>query len=420
MTSLSLLLWIVLAIALQLAFYLGVGFWHHWAEYLALRRRAVTMALPPVQEGALESGAVAAAWPGLRGFRVSRIVVEDAAEAIRSFYLTPEDGQPLSPFLPGQFLTFRIEVPMASGGSEALVRCYSLSEAPRPDYYRVTIKRVAAPAGSSAAPGRCSNYFHSQITVGSRLQVRAPAGHFQLDRTDAPVVLIAGGIGVTPLLSMLNGALAEPGGRELWLFYSVRNGSELVMKSHLEALAAAHPNFHLQLCFSQPRPEEVPGSDYHHRGRIDIALLRMQLPLRPYHFYICGPTPMMESLVSALQGWGVAQTRIHFEAFGPASLPRPAAATSPPEATSDSGIVVTFARSGKALPWQPAAASLLDFAEANGIEVFSGCRAGGCGSCQTTIVSGEVSYRHPPDFDPEPGTCLLCVSVPKTSVTLEA
>jgi hypothetical protein len=72
------------------------------------------------------------------------------------------------------------------------------------------------------------------------------------------------------------------------------------------------------------------------------------------------------------------------------------------------------------LPWQPESSSLLEFAEANGISVNSGCRAGGCGSCQTTIQAGEINYRNPPDYDPEPGSCLLCVCSPKTSVTLEA
>jgi ferredoxin len=82
--------------------------------------------------------------------------------------------------------------------------------------------------------------------------------------------------------------------------------------------------------------------------------------------------------------------------------------------------VVTFAQSGKQLNWQPSAGTLLEFAEANGIAVSSGCRSGGCGTCQTTIQSGQVSYRQAPDYDPEPGTCLLCSCVPATSVTLEA
>ena len=422
MTSLSLLLWIALGIVLQVALYLGIGFWRHWQGYQALRSRATDPAIPVPQEVLPATDEpVLAAWSGYRAFRVERKVVEDAAQSVCSFYLVPEDGQALPTFLPGQFLTFRLEVPAPAGGTEQIIRCYSLSDAPRPDYYRVSIKRVAAPVGGAVPPGRSSNFFHDHIAVGSHLQVRAPAGHFYIDRSAAPVVLIGGGIGITPMLSMLSWSLAEQPGREVWLFYGVRNSREPVMKDQLAALAAAHPNFHWRLCFSDPLPEDVAGRDFHHAGRVDVALLRTQLPLKPYHFYICGPTPMMASLVTALEDWGVPDPHIHFEAFGPASIKRRSAAASatPSEATASS-IVVNFAKSGKQLAWQPASGSLLEFAEANGISVNSGCRAGGCGTCQTTIRSGEVAYHQPPDYDPEPGTCLLCTCTPKTSVTLEA
>lgn len=128
----------------------------------------------------------------------------------------------------------------------------------------------------------------------------------------------------------------------------------------------------------------------------------------------------MESLVPALEDWGVPDSRIHFEAFGPASVKRRGAANAASSAaTNDSRIVVTFAKSNKKLNWQPASGSLLEFAEANRIVVDSGCRAGGCGTCQTTIRSGEVAYHRAPDYDPEPGSCLLCICTPKTNVTLE-
>jgi ferredoxin-NADP reductase len=416
MTSLTLALWIVLGIVLQLAIYLGIGFWRHWQGYQALSSRATDL---PVTRDTPPAAEIATAWTGFRTFRVERKVVEDVAQSVCSFYLVPEDRLPLPPFLPGQFLTFRLDLPTA-GASEQIIRCYSLSDAPHPDAYRVSIKRVPAPSGSDYPPGRSSSYFHDHVAVGSQLQVRSPAGHFHIDRSDAPVVLIAGGIGITPMLSMLNWCLAEQPGREIWLFFGVRHGREMVMKSHLAALAAAHPNFQLRLCFSDPQPEDEAGRDYHHRGRVDVSLLRTQLPLKPYHFYICGPTPMMASLVSALEDWGVPDARIHFEAFGPASIKRKNAITTDPTQATDRDIVVTFAQSGKQLPWQPGAGTLLEFAEANGITVNSGCRAGGCGTCQTTIRSGEVAYRQSPDYDPEPGTCLLCVCSPKTSVTLEA
>lgn len=421
MTSLSLLLWIVSGIVLQLAIFFGISFWRHWLEYddLLIRAEELKLSVRPGMPGNTEEVA-AAAWPDFRMFRVDRKVVEDAAQLACSFYLVPEDGQPLPPFLPGQFLTFRLEIPAATGGAEQLIRCYSLSDAPRPDCYRVSIKRVPS--------GRSSTFFHDQVAVGSLLQVRPPAGHFHIDRSADPVVLIGGGIGITPLLSMLNWCLAEQPEREIWLFYGVRNSRELVMRSHLQSMAAAHPNFHLRLCFDDPLQEDMGRHDYLHQGRIDINLLRMQLPFKPFHFYICGSSPMLESLVPALDEWGVPDAHIHFEAFGPSSIKRKqsvatAVATSwagaPDSGTMGAGIVVTFAKSGKRLTWQPAAGNLLKFAESNGIAVNFGCRAGSCGTCQTAIRAGEVTYSQPPDYDPEPGTCLLCSCTPKTSVTLE-
>ena len=221
------------------------------------------------------------------------------------------------------------------------------------------------------------------------------------------------------MLFRSNWILAQQSGREVWLFYGVRNGREAMMLRHLRELAAGHPNFQLRSCFSDPLPEDRPGEDFHHRGRVDVALFRQMLPLKPYHFYICGPTPMLATLVPALEDWGVPDARIHFEAFGPASIPR-RRATPVSAAENDAGVVVRFARADKQVLWTPAAGSLLDLAEANGIAVNSGCRAGGCGSCQTTIETGEVADTQAPDFDPEPGNCLLCVCTPKTSLTLEA
>jgi ferredoxin-NADP reductase len=254
------------------------------------------------------------------------------------------------------------------------------------------------------------------------LQVRAPSGHFYIDKSDAPVVLIGGGIGITPMLSMLNWCLANQAEREVWLFYGVRNSQELAMKSHLETLSSSHANFHLWICFSNPLPEDAIGRDYQHKGRVDINLLRTQLPLKAYHFYICGPTLMMESLVPALDDWGVPDGHIHFEAFGPATIKRHSTTGSVAAAQTEdanTAIIVDFALSGKQLPWTPSTNNLLEFAEANGISVDFGCRAGSCGTCQTTIRSGEVAYRQSPDFDPESGTCLLCACSPKTSLTLE-
>ena len=371
----------------------------------------------------LESENLPAAWAGLRDFKVTRKVVEDEAQDICSFYLAPQDAQPLSHFLPGQFLTFRLDIPTADGHTEAVTRCYSLSDAPHADAYRVSIKRVPAPAHGSLAPGRSSNFFHDHIAVGSVLRLRAPAGHFHIDDGHGPVVLIAGGIGITPMLSMLNWCLPTQPGREIWLFYGVRSRRELMAQAHLKALAGKYPNFHLNICLSQAVADGVAAQDHEHAGRVEVALLRRLLPLKPYHFYLCGPTPMLETMVPALDDWGVPDAHIHFEAFGPASVKRKnaggIAVQDIPSPTANQPIMVTFAKSGKQFSWDGSAGNLLDWAEGHGIAVDSGCRSGSCGSCQTPIAAGEVSYRQKPDFDPQPGSCLMCMCRPKTSVTLE-
>ena len=429
MTSLYLLLWIVGGVLLQIAVYLSMGFWHHWQSYQVLRNVAQEFDIAVNPEATPEElQPAAAAWAGYRSFRVERKVLEDTTQQVCSFHLVPEDGKPLPPFLPGQFLTFQLDTPTPLGGTQSVIRCYSLSDAPQSDRYRISVKRAPAPVGSSVAAGVSSNYFHDHVEVGSQLQVRAPAGHFHIDRSDAPVVLIGGGIGITPMLSMLNWCLSAQPGREVWLFYGVRNRSELVMQTQLKNLAAQHPNFHLHLCMSNPHADDLnihpSGPGNHHHSRVDVALLRRLLPLKPYHYYICGPTPMLQSLVPALEDWGVPDGRIHFEAFGPASVPRknaaPASRTSTLGDDKSGAVLVTFAKSGKQETWMPVMGSLLEFAESHGIVVSSGCRAGGCGSCQTSIQAGEVAYTQAPDFDPEPGSCLLCVCTPKTAVTLEA
>jgi ferredoxin-NADP reductase len=423
MTSLSLLIWIVAGILLQLAIYLGIVYWRHWMDFHALPNQ-MDLNLTVDQNKPRDAEEITVpARLDFRKFRVDRKDMENACSSICSFLLVPEDGKPLPPFLPGQFLTFRLNLPTATGVTKQVIRCYSLSDAPRPDYYRVSIKRELAPTGSDFPPGRSSNYFHDHVIVGSLLQVRAPSGHFHIDHSDSPVALIGGGIGITPMLSMLNWCLVNQPGREVWLFYGVRNVDEMIMKSHLEALALSHTNFHLRVCLSESMPVNQISLNYQLLGRIDINLLRTQLPAATYQFYICGPTPMLESLVPALEDWGVPATHIHFEAFGPASIKRPStkgSVTNTQNELKTNDIFVSFTQSDKQLKWPPFTGSLLELAESQGISVNSDCRLGSCGTCQTKILSGEVSYQQPPDYDPAPGTCLLCVCSPKTNLILDA
>jgi len=366
-----------------------------------------------------ESLIVDLAWQGFKEFIVQRREFENDNHSICSFYLEPTDRKLLPKFKPGQFLTFRLQIEdPATHEIKSVVRCYSLSDQPQTDCYRVTIKRVLAPVGQSHLPsGISSGFFHDQVYQGSKLLLKAPSGHFHLMDDEAlPIVLIAGGIGVTPMLSILNTLLEAGSQRPLWFFYGVRNGAEQIMKKHLESLVSSYTNFHLQLCYSKPRDFEVQGVDYHHKSRIDIPLLRGTLKKVRYQFYVCGPKPMMESLVPGLQRWGVDSNDIYYESFGPATLVKHKKA----DTATKQAITVTFSQSGKSISWDPAADSLLEFAEANGIDVASGCRAGSCGTCQTVLEKGEVEYNQQPDADIELKHCLLCIATPKGDITLAA
>jgi len=422
MSTGNLALIVFLVILAQLVTFALVGLHRRRKQYRELQSHAFAPQDGPAVAAAAAAAAqssAGSAWDGFRDFVVQRRVVEDGNRSVCSFYLTPADGHPLPAFRPGQYLTFRLHIPTpGSDQPKTLVRCYSLSDRPSPDTYRVTIKRVGAPADHpDAPPGLSSNYFHDHVEEGTRLSVRAPSGHFYLREDEQlPAVLVAGGIGITPMLSMLHSILDSGSRREVWLYYGVRNGAEQVMKGYLEELQKAHPNFHLHVCYSRPGEADVHGVDYQHQGHVDIHLLRSTLKLARYQFYVCGPKPMMETLVPALEEWGVAPGDIHYESFGPASL----AKREVPQTTVGKIIQVRFSKSGKVVPWAGNAGSLLELAEANGIAVESGCRAGSCGCCQTRLEAGEVEYSQQPDADLQAGHCLLCITTPKNDLTLAA
>ena len=427
-TALSLSIWIVATLLLQLG--VGVG--------IAMSRRggAVQPGSAGERAAADEVGAAAgspgggAAWTGWREFRVARRAFEDARQTQCSFYLEPVDGQPLAPCKAGQYLTFElppgavdVEPGGVAGPARRLIRCYSLSDRPQPQAFRITVKRALPPADRpTLPPGLASGYLHDRVQAGDVLRVKAPAGNFYIDDdTSLPAVFIAGGIGITPMMAMVSECLAHQPGRELHLYYGLRDGGEHAFKAVLEAAAAAHPALHLNVVYGQPRADDEPGRDFQHTGFIDIALLRRTLPAGRHRFHVCGPPPMMAALLPALAAWGVPAADLHFEAFGPASAPPVGLGTAPPVAADVAGAFdIRFQRAARTLVWDGRDDNLLDFAERHGVAVESGCRAGSCGACETRLVSGQVTYAHAPDHAVAPGRCLLCVGRPAGALVLEA
>ena len=357
-------------------------------------------------------------WNGIRKFTVVKKNTE--CEDIHAFYLKPHDGRPLPAFKPGQYLTFQLDLP---GRDKPLIRCYSLSDSPhQKDYYRVTIKKEKAPPDKpELPPGAGSGYFSDVVKEGDILNVKAPTGHFFLDMTKSnPVVLIAGGVGITPMLCMTNAIAASGSKREAWFFFGVRNQREHIHKAELEKLAAENDNIHLHVCYSKPSEKDIKGKDYHHEGRVGIELLKELLPSNNFEYYLCGNGAFMKSITDGLEVWGVPDKDVYFEAFGPATVKKKTAAPTPEETTHLAKINVTFGRSGKTIRWEPATENLLEFARAQGVKIDSGCCAGSCGSCVVAIKSGEVDYLKKPDASPEAGTCLTCVCRPKNDLVLDA
>jgi ferredoxin-NADP reductase len=353
-------------------------------------------------------------WNGFRKFVVKRKSAEN--QDICSFYLTPHDAKPIPEFKPGQYLTFQLTHPQKNS---PLVRCYSLSDRPNGEYYRVSIKRAITP---NAPDGVGSGMFHDRIKEGDILDVRAPAGHFFLELANPqPLVLIAGGIGITPMLSMLATLVHQKSRREVWFFYGIRNSNEYVFVKELAALARDNPYLRLRVCFSQPGEFDRPGEDFHLPGRVNVELLKRELPSNNFLFYYCGPGPMMESLTNDLKAWGVPEAHLHYETFGPSSVKRVSQATTPPFGTTAvARFSVKFRKSAKTLTWIGSHGSLLELAESAGVAIASGCRAGNCGTCVVALQSGEVSYIQPPGSPPEARTCLACIAQPKGDLELDA
>jgi ferredoxin-NADP reductase len=357
-------------------------------------------------------------WNGIRKFAVVKKISQ--CDDVNAFYLKPHDGRPLPQFKPGQYLTFQLDLP---GRDKPLIRCYSLSDSPhQKEYYRVTIKKEKSPPDKpELPPGAGSSFFSDVVKEGDILNVKSPTGHFFLDMAKTnPIVLLAGGVGITPMLSMANAIAASGSKREAYFFFGVRNVREHIHKAELEKLVAENDNIHLHVAYSKPSEKDVKGKDFQHEGRVGIELLKEILPSNNFEYYLCGSGAFMKSLTDGLEAWGVPDSVVHFEAFGPATVKKKAAVPTQAETTHLQKVMVTFARSGKTVRWEPSSENLLTFAEAQGVKIDSGCRAGGCGSCGVAVKSGDVTYLKKPDTTPDAGTCLTCVCRPKNDLVLDA
>jgi ferredoxin-NADP reductase/predicted pyridoxine 5'-phosphate oxidase superfamily flavin-nucleotide-binding protein len=322
-----------------------------------------------------------------RPFNVIDVVTESAD--VRSFYLEPADGLGVAAHVPGQFISVRVPE-WAGEGAAAQIRSYTISDAPDGRRYRISVKR----------DGVVSSWLHAHLAPGAQIALMGPGGDFVFEEgTQRPVVMLSAGIGITPMIAMLNGLLVN-GSRTrhkhpIYFIHGSRSAQH-PFAGHLQTLGEGHGNLlvHVQ------------------SSRIDIDVLKELLPFDDYDFYLCGPAGFMQSMYDSLRKLNVADQRIRFEAFGPASVRRDGAKTET-AAVTQQPVAVRFATSGIEATWDGTHASLLDLAEANGIQAPSGCRAGVCGSCAVGLTGGETAGTRTCSAQPAAGQVLLCSTAPR-------
>jgi ferredoxin-NADP reductase/predicted pyridoxine 5'-phosphate oxidase superfamily flavin-nucleotide-binding protein len=350
----------------------------------------------------LHAAELATRW---RPYKVTKIVEE--SPSIRSLHLQPDDGAGLLPHVAGQHLPIRVT---PAGADKAVIRTYTLSMAPSDGLYRISVKR----------DGAISSHLHDEIRVGDVIEARAPDGQFTIDPYETrPAVLLAGGVGITPLLAMLRHVVYEglrkQKMRPIILVQAAHSKSERPFDREIaELVNAARGAVKCVRVLSDPSGAEE-SIDYDASGRIDMALLTRFLQFNDYDFYLCGPPAFTQALYDGLRGYSVMDKRIHAEAFGPSSLKRTAdvgAAAPVRTPPSTKPVPVVFMDSLKEARWTPESGTLLLLAEARGLEPEFSCRQGTCGTCRTKLLKGDVTYVKEPTASVAAGEVLLCCAVP--------
>jgi ferredoxin-NADP reductase len=331
--------------------------------------------------------------PSARRPRFRLVERHPESATITSFYFAPVDGRKLPAHAPGQFVTVR------AAGKPA--RNYSLSNAGDGRQYRISVKREPE--------GVVSRHLHDELKVGDVVELSEPQGAFVLDEASPrPVALVSAGVGVTPILAMLETLARSRSAREVWWVHTARCGEDHALHREVQRHVAHLANARVHVRYTRPSAADVAGRDYDATGRAGATdLIELGIP-RDADFYLCGPTAFLADMREGLQTEGA--EHVQSESFGPAHAARPALAT---------GGAVDFARSGRQVAWDGGFSSLLDLAEASQIPASSSCRAGSCHECATRLLAGRVRYATEPLAAPAEGQVLLCCAQPDGEVVLD-
>jgi len=278
-----------------------------WTEaYQELADILITAEAKFYEEAAARPGG----WRGWRNFVVRQKRQE--SEVITSFYLEPEDGKPVADFKPGQYISVVVDVPRL--GLQQ-IRQYSLSDIPNGKGYRISVKRESG-EGVEHGAGYVSCLLHDYVNKGDVVKITPPFGAFYIDmQANTPVVLISGGVGLTPMISMLKAVLKNTE-REIVFVHGARNSRVHAMKERVKAVADTNLRLTSIVFYDLPLEDDVQGYDYDYVGLVDLHRIAQTVLKPDADYYICGPIPFMRMQVEALKGLGVNQSRIHYEVFG--------------------------------------------------------------------------------------------------------
>jgi ferredoxin-NADP reductase/ferredoxin len=291
--------------------------------------------------------------------------------------------------------------------------------------YRITVKREPASAPGLPA-GLGSNYLHDYVEVGDVLMAQGPRGDFKLDcASPRPVVLLSGGVGLTPLVSMLH-SLTQGSVRRVHAIHACENGDVHALRDEVLDLAKSRHGISAHFIYRAPTDQDRIAALFHSEGIVTKELLQQLLCLDDYDFYLCGPPPFMKAVYALLRDLGVSRARIKYEFFGPATVLepdcKPAGDVVAPAALPlhlDGAAIVEFRRSGITAVWDASCDSLLSFAENQGLSPAFSCRSGICSTCKSTLISGSVTYFEEPLDEVPEGSVLLCCSKPHGPVVLD-
>lgn len=264
----------------------------------------------------LQKAAADGAWTGWRKFILDKKVQESSE--ITSFYLRPEDGLEVAKHQPGQYLSIKVFIP-ALGIYQP--RQYSISSAPNADYYRISVKR--APGDENKENGTVSNFLHDQLQEGHLIEATTPAGDFVVNTAQStPIVLLSGGVGQTPFISMMDFLTQSVQQRQVKWAHACRSESVHAFREQVNAWQAKHDWFEHIVFYenSEKVSKDQHSSNDSRRGRMDVAEISEMLLIPDAEYYLCGPKPFIEKTMKDLSALGVDAKKLFFEEFGPQTI----------------------------------------------------------------------------------------------------